>query len=482
MRIKVLILFSIIYWPLKGQTERFKTGETSLSINSIGQTSLQDTAIIYPLNSSNIALRNINFWVTGISPTLDTLAIGSDVFSNRNDWVSGPAHTSGSQYISSWPGIWRINQNQIESHKNNFNNSGYVVPQNIASWPSNIQQSGFPKIVSSFVDYDLNGSYDPVKGDFPYVLGVNNVIAVATDSFAKGNFKMSPFPMDLTFQYFVLDSLLNRYYCRATLCNRSNVNYQDVRLSSVLYGQIGNTKDDAMLTDINGNLVAIKNGQFTDQNYGTNWPALGFMFCNKKLAASIYIKNSMSKVFGKPETATEFYNYAHSKWLEGKSLTYGGSGVDGTIPVSYAYTGYSDTSNSKAVWNDDQDIGKRTVVASSESLSINAGKCEVIDFCIFIIPDAPSDSLILAEGKDVLKSYNAKDFNLGLRSHNKSQKRVPTLFVKRGQSIQVAGFKKANVYGLDGRLIEQSLQAPANPGIYLLISETDAQVIRLIVE
>jgi len=26
------------------------------------------------------------------------------------------------------------------------------------------------------------------------------------------------------------------------------------------------------------------------------------------------------------------------------------------------------------------------------------------------------------------------------------------------------------------------LQAPANPGIYLLISETDAQVIRLIVE
>jgi len=487
MRFALYIAFGFMQIGLFGQTARLNTKFCTFSLNALGQTGLGDTAIIFPKGSGNIALKGLNFWVTGIKLGKDTFSIGSDVFSDRSDWVDGPSHTSGSKYIANWPGFWQLEKEEIDAHRKNYQNINYSLPNKISTWPSNINEFGFPKTLAAYVDDDLNRVYNPSNGDFPFLLGERNVLAVATDSFQKGGYKSEPIPLDISLQYFVLDTNSNRLYSRITLCNRGLIDFSSVRFSAVLDGQIGNAIDDAMLSDSILNMVAIKNGQEEDAVYGRNWPAIGYVLCNRDLGASIYIEKGNSNVFGEASKSAEFYHYANGMWLEGASLTYGGSGLDGTVPSNYVYSGFSDTQNGKQPWLDNENIGKRTVVASSTNMDIASGECMVLDVCYFVLPNAPNNDSLRLEAKNILEEYNRTDFTLGSSIPPKESIRISTIFAKAGAliSIKEPALFSPIIYALDGRCISIEkngvIQMPYSKGIYIMVS-SKSKTQRLVIE
>ena len=476
MRIAFYIAFGFIQIGLFSQTAQLSTRSSTFNFNALGQTDLRNAAIIFPRGSGNVALKRLNFWVTGIKSGKDTFSIGSDVFSDRSDWAEGPAHATGIEFIANWPGFWLLEKGEVEAHRKNYQNMNYMLPNKISTWPSNISQLGFPKTLAAYVDDDLNSIYNPSNGDFPFLLGERNLLSIATDSFRKGGYKSEPMPLDISLQYFVLDTNANRVYCRITLCNRGLIDLSSVRFSAILDGQIGNALDDAMLSDSILNMVAIKNGQEVDAVYGRNWPAIGYVLCNRDLGASIYIVEGKSNVFGEATKSAEFYHYANGMWLGGTSLTYGGSGVDGTVPSNYSYSGFSDTQNGKEPWLDNENIGKRTVVASSTNMDIAKGECRILDVCYFILPNAPNNDSIRLEAKRIVEEYNGTDFTLGKGSPKKGSIRISTIFAKAGALISTEEHQLLSpiIYAMDGRRIsvEQSgtIQMPYSKGIYIMVS------------
>ncbi len=487
MRIATFIAFGIIQIGLLGQNARLNTKFSTFSFNALGQTGLRDTAVVFPKGSGKVALKRLNYWVTGIELGKDTFSIGCDVFSDRSDWSRGPAHISGTEFIANWPGLWSLRKKEIEAHRKNYQNANYTVPNQISTWPSNMNELGFPKTLAAYVDTDLDRVYNPSNGDFPFLLGEINVLSVATDSFQKGGYKPEPIPLDISSQHFLLDTNSNRVYSRITLCNRGLIDFSAVRFSVILDGQIGNALDDAMLSDSILNMVAIKNGQEVDEVYGKNWPAIGYVLCKGNLGASMYIQKGNSNVFGEASTSAEFFNYAHGMWLEGASLTYGGSGLDGTIPSNYIYSGFSDTQNGKEPWLDNENIGKRTVVASSTNMDIASNECAVLDVCYFVLPNAPSNDSIRAEANRILEEYNGTDFTLGSSIPHKVRTGISTIFATAGALISSREYHLLSpvIYALDGRRISLEkngiIQMPYSKGIYIMVSSKRKSQ-RLIIE
>jgi hypothetical protein len=469
VRIKAFVLhFIFATTSLQAWGQALISGEMRFNIGEYAQTNLTDTAIIFPKFSSKVALKGLNFWLTG-QIGADTLGVFTNIFSNRTDWTRGTSSADGLSHISSWPRSWKVNQSEIRNHLLSYMNQGYTPPKDFISWPSKVNATGFPSLLAGFVDYDNNGSYNSASGDYPYVLGEENVLIVATDSFIKGSYKNKPFPVDATVLFYSKEEEKNVVFGRLTICNRSLSNISNLRFSSVLDGQIGEAFDDAMSTHIDLNAISIYNGQSIDAIYGVNWPAISMVFLNRKLASSVYTKNNSSNVFGPANTNIEFYNYAHAKWLSGKNVTYGGSGVDGTISTNYIYTGYSDTIGGKAPWFDNVDIGKRTIIASSEDINIISGDCKIVDFALVLSENAPNYSDIRSNVKSVIDFYAEQGYNLDLQQVYSKKAVSNTLVVQSGGDLGL-GDDYLYLFNLNGQLMSQgnSCKAPLNAGLYLI--------------
>jgi hypothetical protein len=110
-------------------------------------------------------------WIGGI--TQGNLRIAAQTYrQSGNDYYPGPLQVDGAakgsvskETCKAYDQIWKITLQEIDQFRNNPDNWS-SAPDVITTWPGN-GKAGEARILAPFVDYNNDGIYDPVSGDYP---------------------------------------------------------------------------------------------------------------------------------------------------------------------------------------------------------------------------------------------------------------------------------------------------------------------------
>lgn len=316
--------------------------------------------------------------------------------------VSFPAVYSP-EYDRYWHRVWKVNKKDIEYHRNHFTDAGYKPIEPIASWPAHGTVAlGQAANLAPFFDYDKDGNYNPIKGDYPTIYGDQSVFFIYNDHRDKhtesrgGKVGVEIHGWAYAFDYASDSAFNNTIFMRYDIYNRSDIEYHDAWLGCFTDFDIGFFGDDNTGCDVERNMFFGYNGYDVDGNgepyaYGENPPAQsstilagpfmdpdgidnprldqqGHQLCD----ASVNGRNFGDKVvdnerFGmtkfvnlahhldiytfikEPSFAPQYYGYMQGILNDGTNMFYGGCGhssYGGYGPAcSFMFPGESDTLN-----------------------------------------------------------------------------------------------------------------------------------------
>jgi len=94
-------------------------------------------------------------------------------YKTGNDYHSGPVSSTNTYLDPNFSAkyddaIWTVLKSDIDYHRNNFMQSGYVILSLILDWPGNGDTSlGVSFHLAPFVDINSNNIYEPHLVDYP---------------------------------------------------------------------------------------------------------------------------------------------------------------------------------------------------------------------------------------------------------------------------------------------------------------------------
>ena len=145
----------------------------NINANVYSNGTLFDGAFEVPAGSFKNSIYLSSFWIGGKDST-GQLHIASQVYGQAgNDLFYGPIATNYSDpsYLLH-DAVYKINRTTINDHILNYQNSGYIVPNELSRWPGNGNvANGEAASLAPYADINLNGTYDPANGDYPLIRG-----------------------------------------------------------------------------------------------------------------------------------------------------------------------------------------------------------------------------------------------------------------------------------------------------------------------
>ena len=284
----------------------------------------------------------------------------------------------------------------------------YSIPPIITDWPAhgrNYDPYNEDFYLAPFYDANGDGIYNPNDGDYPGydinssgecgarrtdLYGDGNLWWVFND---KGNVHTSSggnsIGMEIRAQAFSFatnDEVNNMTFYNYELINRSSFTLTDTYFGVFADTDIGGYEDDFVGCDVVRGLGFCYNGDDTDNAVGGaaaypgTPPAIGIDFFEGPYQDADEIDNANgigegealngigygdgvtdNERFGMrrflyfnrqgngcqtdPTSGTEYYNYMRGIWRCGAEMTYGGTGLGGTLPADFMFPGKSDPSN-----------------------------------------------------------------------------------------------------------------------------------------
>ena len=288
---------------------------------------------------------------------------------------------------------------------------GYETPASITNYPGNGNVSLNEDLtIAPFWDINADGLYRPEDGDYPkydifntasagggcsnFLFGDQTLFWVFND---KGNIHSEsggqPMGLEIRAQAFAFatnDEINDMTFYQYQIINRSNVTISNTYFGSWNDPDLGQYDDDFVGCDVESGLGFCYNsddqdGSGSGNSYGDKPPCSAVDFFrgpkadpflvngvavdvpadstisgsgygdgivgNETLGMEYFMifKNDQSAQ-GNPSQATHFYNYLQSKWKDGTSLTYGGSGFGGSVECRFGFPWTSDSSNANVDW------------------------------------------------------------------------------------------------------------------------------------
>lgn len=435
----------------------------------------------FPAGSKHYALNRLDFWVTGISATGDTIAAVSNPFTKQSVWVKGPTNALR-QHPANWTSFHNMTTSMANTHKQDFKKSGYIMPPAIKNWPASYKNPGFPSLLAPFSDVNANGEYNPELGDYPFVPGNRQWLTLCSDSLSRQFTGQNSQGLELSVMWFTPekeDSFPGTLFYRTTLCNRGSQDIQKLSISAVADFGIGDASDDFMATDVKHNAIVGFNGPGNDNVYGASWPGVAVGWLSEPAKQSIYFLNTTDAPHGRPVYKGDYFLLSKGYWKTASPLSFGNSGLDGSPVASFVYSNGSDPSLGFADWDEPAgNAGRQTALISIGAITLTAGTCHVADGHVTLIPSAPDSSTFAQHLEKVSQYYQGTDFSLGLVKLAASKKvevypnPVPaSAFVYfDGMTPQDA----CSIYSMTGVQMTQSEKgvnqcvAPEIPGVYIV--------------
>ncbi len=345
-------------------------------------------AAIIPKGSQHTPLFNSNIWVGGYDNN-NILHLAADrYFLSGASFTPGPyANVYDSAFYVKYNRVWKINRSEITYHINHYNQPGYVMPEAIENWPGNGNSAnGEGNILAPFVDFNLNGIYDPQNGDYPYIRGDQAIYYILNDK-ADTNTALNADPLGLeihvmAYAFQATGVINNTFFMHFDILNKSTKTYNNVLFGINSDIDLGAANDDYIGCDTTQNLFFGYNGDSVDGSgeywaYGAYPPAIGIQFSTRRMTSFMYYTSAYTSEMNDPATANEYYNLMHSLWKDSTHLVHHSKGHDAsaTDTCNFAYPEYS---NWTEITENNYPVDKRAVGAVSLN-SFQSYSCYTMD-------------------------------------------------------------------------------------------------------
>lgn len=304
----------------------------------------------FPIGSGTNCIYAQSMWLAGYDQNNDLRLAANEYRQSGNDFFYGPvADNYDANYDNTYDHVWHLTRNEIELHMANYNTPGYIVPDEIAHWPANGNTAnGEAQNLAPYADLNNNNTYEPELGEHPEIRGEEALYVIYNDDRTvhteSGGEKIGVEIHLMLYAYANngenhIDNVIYSHY---EIYNRSSENsFSSFYISSWLDLDIGYGTDDYIGTNTLQQMVYGYNGGPSDNMYGSNPPAYGFMLLNEPLSHSMYYNNSTDFVSGNPVAPSDYYNYMISQWKDASYLI---NPMDSTA-INYVFPGDSDTLN-----------------------------------------------------------------------------------------------------------------------------------------
>lgn len=451
----IFFLFFTIHISAQN-VKTFEHGNTKIDIYANG--TLRN--LIIPKDSNKIALRQLNLWLGAkqnnqIYVAANSQIPGNDFFPGVLDTINGSADDS-----AKWNKIFTITKTEIENHIANFNKPNYSIPDAIKNWPGSGGGS-FPKVLASFIDFNQNGTYEPLLGDVPFIKGDIASCVIYNDNYAShtsSNGNALKAQVLLTLDYYKNQSE-NVIYATYLIHNRSLVDYDSAYAGLWSDMIIGKEGDEYVSSDSNRNAMIVFNGNDIDSfsdGYGHNPPALGVVFLNRKLNQTIAISDDNS-VIGNALTPREYFNYLGGNWKDGSHLTTGFNGYQSGIETNYIFNGNACNSVGWTELGSVLTPGKRRMLGSVFQDKLDRNKFIKLEIAlVWNRGNSANESLCgLAEKIDSAKAFYKQNITASYIPKKRVEFNIFPNPVETVFYIESISDHKAEVYDINGKYIQK---------------------------
>ncbi|MCS7028193.1 MAG: T9SS type A sorting domain-containing protein [Bacteroidia bacterium] len=250
--------------------------------------------------------------------------------------------------------VWKFNRAEIEYHKQNYNQPGYVIPDNIKSYPGNGNPSfGQAAQLLPYFDKNNNGKYEPEQGEYPIIKGDQAIWSIYCDDMR--NMDTSAMKIEVHQLAYVYncptDSILqNTLFMERTIYNRSNQTYYQVLVGDFCDPDIGMASDDADGCDSTLHLGYAYNFDNFDETSAGYWnypPAVGIVILDRDMYAYKSHYKDFSMCTTLPMTYQGVYNVLQGKYTTGAPTYNNGSNgclnTTGSYITRYQFSGDPET-------------------------------------------------------------------------------------------------------------------------------------------
>ena len=354
-----------------------------------------DSKFEVPKGSGKNAVFCSTFWMGGLTPDSNLCLAAEKYRQVGMDFTHGPIrlHEDSAETAKWLPGTWKLNKEDIDFHKNNWDKNGYIPNEVILNWPANGNPAnGQMEIYAPFYDRNYNGKYESMKGDYPLIRGDQTVFFIMNDSMlihteTKWN-KMGIEVLGMAYEFSRPDNpvLNNTLFMHYDIINRSANNYENAYLGLFLSNSLGDANDDYIGTDVAHGMVYAYNSDDMDGSgepwtYGNKPPAFGMKIIggpylpadgidnptgecsydinglnfgdevvdNERMGMtnSFQFYNYSGGTYWETEFAPDYYYQMKGLWKDGSSLIFGGNGHESTGGVgpecNFVFPDKSDT-------------------------------------------------------------------------------------------------------------------------------------------
>lgn len=349
--------------------EWIESGQMKLRINADGQLATYNNRAASEMRSgsNNHLFKFINIWISGYYKDTQLRITSVNGYNYKSDYSPGPLNTFS--YIAAepneWNFVWHVSSEEINDHRSNYRNNGYEVADAIKNWPANGPE-GYHKHLAPFIDYDKNGIYEPIKGDYPDIIGHKAAFFIVNDNYSEHKASGGqPLNIELYGMLYALSNIPNTVFGRYYIMNRTDKDLSDVKVSVHTGFQLGNERDNYIGTIVPQNMIFAYNGDENDENhFGLNKPLASVMILNKELSSSLYVTNDSNLFTGMPLKHTEHRNMMEGKWRNGAPITFGNAGTTTGNATQYVYPGVTDPKHPSENWQENNVPGERSVLAN----------------------------------------------------------------------------------------------------------------------
>ncbi len=295
-----------------------------------------------PRGSNRYTIFSSGLWLAG-KDYQNQLFVAAKTYGRGGGYWPGPIGiVQDQQHTAKYDRVWKVSQQEIETHLTYHTYPFYIIPDGILTWPGNGNLvNGEAKKLAPFIDVNQDGIYSPKLGDYPDIKGDQALYAIFNDngnlqSPQSPSMKIEVHAMHYGFNDPNNGPVYNTLFSEYRIINRGSINFQEYYVGLWTDLDIGGMNDDFIGCDTTTNRYFGYNGDNYDEGiyffdkggYGANPPVQSITLLNQQLNYFMYYNNDNNRINGNPNKASDYYNYLRGRWRDSTFLTYGGDGTN----------------------------------------------------------------------------------------------------------------------------------------------------------
>lgn len=417
-----------------------------------------------PKGSSKGSVFTAALWLTATDAGNNLKCAAQRYCATGHDFFDGPIMpTYNAAYDSFFNRVFKVTRTQVELHKTKFQQLGTGmavtnVDTSLLYWPAKNnpyiaadRAVAIQSKLAPFFDADADGSYDPVKGDYPLICGDEAIFFVFNDvRAAHGETGGLPLGVEVRgLAEVFLDTAFggfnapppakrvinNTVFVRYEIENKSANPLFNLNAAMFTDVDLGCFTNDRLGCDTNRNLAFVYNGTAIDYDcvgvngYGTLDIAYGVKRLNGRYSSFNYLTNG-GTYDNDPSTPAQYNNFVNGLWADGVPFREGGNGRGGSIDTKYIYPGNPSNPNDWTEVSANIQMGDRRMVAASEYGSLPAGNTFALEYAFIASMDSSADNFTIVDTlkkdadeiqafyNNILQPCRAQQFTTGMAAIN----------------------------------------------------------------